>query len=72
MAERVVAFAASLRRASYNRALLHAARELAPKGMTVELIEIGGLPFYNADVEAEGDPPSVAAFKSTLQGAQAC
>jgi chromate reductase len=41
----------------------------APDGMTVEPIEIGELPFYNADVEAEGDPPSVAAFKAALRQA---
>jgi chromate reductase len=34
--------------------------------MVIELIEIGGLPFYNADVEAQGDPPSVAAYKAAL------
>jgi chromate reductase len=66
---RIVAFAGSLRKGSFNRALLRAARELAPEGMTVEPIEIGQLPFYNADVEAEGDPPSVAAFKSRLDEA---
>jgi chromate reductase len=66
VADRVVAFAGSLRRASYNRALLQAARELAPGGMTIEPIEIGGLPFYDADLEAEGDPPAVAAFKAAL------
>jgi chromate reductase len=66
---RVVAFAGSLRRGSFNRALLHAARELAPEGMTIELIEIGALPFYNADVEAEGDPPGVVTFKAALREA---
>ena len=34
--------------------------------MTIEPIEIGGLPFYNADVEAKGDPASVAEFKAAL------
>jgi chromate reductase, NAD(P)H dehydrogenase (quinone) len=63
---RVVAVAGSLRRGSFNLALLHAAQQLAPNGMTIEVIEIGGLPFYNADVEAEGDPPSVATFKALL------
>jgi len=67
--DRIVAFAASLRRASYNRALIRAAIELAPAGMTVETIEIGGLPFYDADVEAEGDPASVEAFKESLADA---
>lgn len=66
MAERVVAFAGSLRRGSFNRALLHAAQELTPEGMTIELTEIAELPFYNADVEAEGDPASVVAFKTLL------
>ena len=58
--------AGSLRRGSYNRALIRAAQELAPEGMTIELVEIGELPFYNADVEAEGDPPAVAAYKDAL------
>jgi chromate reductase len=66
---RVVAFAGSLRRGSFNRALLEAAKQLAPDGMSIDLIEIGTLPFYNADVEAEGDPPSVAAFKASLREA---
>jgi chromate reductase, NAD(P)H dehydrogenase (quinone) len=69
MADRIVAFAGSLRRGSFNRALIHAARELAPEGMTIEIIEIGDLPFYNADVEAKGDPASVAAFKAALERA---
>lgn len=66
MAERIVAFAGSLRKGSYNRALIEAAAEQAPEGMTVEPIEIGSLPFYNADVEAKGDPPAVTAFKAAL------
>jgi len=49
--------------------LIRAARDLAPEGMSVELIEIGGLPFYNADLEAEGDPATVAAFKSSVEQA---
>lgn len=69
MADRIAAFAGSLRRGSFNRALIHAAQELAPEGMTIEPIEIAGLPFYNADVEAEGDPPAVAAFKEALSRA---
>ena len=69
MAERVVAFAGSLRGKSYNRALVTAAQQLAPAGLTIETIEIGDLPFYNADVEAAGDPPEVAAYKSALQTA---
>ncbi len=66
---RVVAFAGSLRRGSFNRALLEAARQLAPRRMTISPIEIGDLPFYNADVEAEGDPAAVAEFKAAIRAA---
>lgn len=69
MADRVVAFAGSLRRGSFNRALLRAAQELAPDTMPIEIIEIGELPFYNADVESHGDPPNVATYKSSLDAA---
>ena len=66
VADRIVAFAGSLRRGSFNSALLRAAQELTPHGMEIELIDIGALPFYNADVEAQGDPPAVAAYKASL------
>ena len=66
---RVVGFAGSLRRGSFNRALLSAARELAPSRMTISQIEIGHLPFYNADVEAEGDPAAVVEFKAAIRAA---
>ena len=69
MADRIVAIAGSLRRGSFNRALIRAAQELAPEGLTIEPIEIGELPFYNADVEAEGDPPEVDRFKGSIRGA---
>ena len=65
----VVAFAGSLRRGSFNRALLNAARELAPERMTIAPIEIGQLPFYSADVEAEGDPGVVTEFKAAIRAA---
>jgi chromate reductase, NAD(P)H dehydrogenase (quinone) len=63
---RIVAFAGSLRRRSFNRALIAAAGEVAPPGLSIEPVEIGGLPFYDADLEAEGDPPAVAEFKGAV------
>ncbi len=48
----------SLRRASCNRGLLRAARELAPDGVTIDVFDPGLLPLYNADLES--DPPLVA------------
>ena len=66
---RVAGFAGSLRAASYNRYLLRAAKELAPQGMEIEILEIGGIPLYDADLEAEGDPAPVAAFKRAVGAA---
>jgi chromate reductase, NAD(P)H dehydrogenase (quinone) len=66
---RIIAIAGSLRRRSFNRALIAAAAEVAPPTFTIELAEIGVLPFYDADLEAEGDPPAVAEFKTALGGA---
>ena len=67
----VFAFAGSLRDGSYNRALLRAAQEEAPDGMTIELFDLTGVPLYNADLEAEGDPERVTALKDGIRAADA-
>ena len=67
----VLGVAGSLRRASYNRSLLHAARDLAPPGMSLRTFELDAIPLYNADVEAAGDPGPVAAFKQAVREADA-
>lgn len=54
----ILGIAGSLRRASINRGLLRAARELAPAGVTVVDFDLRDLPLYNADDEP--DPPVVA------------
>lgn len=66
---RILGIAGSLRAGSLNRALLHAAAELAPEGMTIEVFDLAQVPLYNGDVEAAGDPPGVTAFKQAIAGA---
>lgn len=66
---RALGLVGSLRRGSYNRALLRAAAALAPERVRVETFDLGPLPFYDADVEAEGDPEPVAALKRAIRGA---
>lgn len=68
---RVVGFAGSLRARSYNGSLLRAARELAPAGMSLEIYESIELPLFNQDIEAQGDPEPVAAFKAAIREADA-
>ncbi|HEY6815034.1 MAG TPA: NADPH-dependent FMN reductase [Croceibacterium sp.] len=65
----ILGIAGSLRAGSLNRALLRAAAELAPDGMAIELFDLVEVPLYNGDVEAEGDPPGVAAFKQAIAAA---
>jgi chromate reductase len=65
----VAGFAGSLRQGSFNRALLRAAVELAPEGMSIDIVEIAQIPLYDADVEAGGDPEPVASFKRAIGAA---
>jgi chromate reductase, NAD(P)H dehydrogenase (quinone) len=58
--------AGSLRRTSYNRGLIRAAIQIAPAGTEVVPFELADIPMFNADVEAEGDPPAVADFKRAI------
>lgn len=67
----ILAIPGSLRKASYNRGLLVAASELLPAGMTLEIFDLGAIPFYNEDVEKAGDPPSVAELKAKIAAADA-
>jgi chromate reductase len=67
----VLGFAGSLRQNSYNKALLRNAQELLPVGMTLEIFDLGGLPFFDADIEAAGTPPSVLRFRKQMQQADA-
>ncbi len=71
MAEnRIVGIAGSLRRGSFNAALLRSAVELAPPGTRIETGTIRGIPLYDADVEAaDGIPPSVAQLKEQIAAA---
>jgi NAD(P)H-dependent FMN reductase len=65
----IIGIAGSLRKGSYNAALLRAAKELAPGGCRVEIASIRGIPLYDGDVEAaEGVPPVVAELKDRIAG----
>lgn len=68
---RVLGIAGSLRRASYNRGLIRAAIEVAPAGIEVTHFDLAELPMFNADVEADGEPPAVGAFKRAIAAADA-
>jgi chromate reductase len=69
---RLLGIAGSLRAASFNRALLRAAVELAPSGVEITTFdELGALPFYDGDVEAAGDPIAVRSLRAAVDAADA-
>ena len=63
----VAGLAGSLRRGSYNRALLRAATELAPPALHIVIQELDGIPLYNGDIEAAGAPPSVVQLRDAIR-----
>ena len=68
---RIVAFAGSLRRASFNRGLIRAAAASAPPGVAIEILDLRPIPMYDQDVEDAGEPPEVVAFKAAIRAADA-
>jgi chromate reductase len=56
MAKDIVVIVGSLRRESLNRRMANALRELAPASLNLEIVEIGQLPLYNQELDA--DPPA--------------
>ncbi|MDP9035121.1 MAG: NAD(P)H-dependent oxidoreductase [Myxococcota bacterium] len=67
----VLGISGSLRKGSYNTALLRAAVELAPIGMRIEMADISGVVLYDEDVRSVGQPPAVAAFRNAIARADA-
>jgi chromate reductase, NAD(P)H dehydrogenase (quinone) len=68
---KILAISGSLRAASLNTALLRAVAQLAPPDISVELFaDLGDLPLFNPDIEAN-DPPVVARFRAQLLTADA-
>lgn len=66
----ILGFAGSLRKGSYNKALLRAAAELLPDGVALEIFDLEGITPFNADLES--DPPGkVIEFKAKIRSADA-
>src|ERR671920_1795334 len=62
---KILGFAGSLRAGSYNKALLRAAIDLLPEGVTLEIFDLLGIPAYNQDLESDM-PAKVKEFKSKI------
>ena len=66
----IVGVSGSLRKASYNTALLHAAAGMMPEGVELVVRTLHGIPLYNGDDEdATGIPPAVVELKNAIVAA---
>jgi chromate reductase len=66
----ILGFAGSLRKGSYNRALLREATQVVPKDATLEAFDLAGIPAFNQDDEAS--PPGVVRdFKKRIRASDA-
>ena len=73
-AVKIVGIAGSLRRSSSNAALLRAAAELVPPGVTIAVYDgVGELPHFNPDLDETGSepPPPVSELRELLIHADA-
>jgi chromate reductase len=60
----------SLRKESFTREVANTLIELAPPALRLEIVEIGGVSFYNQDLEAN-PPTDWIAFRDKLRSAEA-
>jgi len=63
---KVLGFAGSLRKGSYNRALLNVAVDMAPPAMEITVFDLISIPLFNQDVEDQDDPAPVKEFKEAI------
>lgn len=66
----ILGIAGSLREASYNRAALVAAQELAPPGVALEIATLHGIPPFNEEIEHQ-PPEAVVLLKQKIRAADA-
>lgn len=67
---RIVGIGGSLRRDSYNMALVRTAKEVAPKNVEIEIIDLSNIPLYNQDLEGN-IPEPVRELKRKVRSADA-
>jgi chromate reductase len=67
---RILGFVGSLRKGSYNKALMRAAVELVPDDAAIEVFDLEGIPPFNQDLENQ-PPPKLREFKAKIRAADA-
>lgn len=68
---RILGISGSLRKGSFNSALLRAAAEVAPADVLIEIADLGAVPLYNEDMHQQGFPSPVAELRRQVATADA-
>lgn len=63
---RIIGISGSLRKASYNTALLRAAQKGLPPETEMEIFTCDGIPLYNSDVDGDEKPPAVQRLRDAI------
>lgn len=66
----LVGISGSLRKGSYATSVLLTLKSAFAHRFDLRILSLDAIPFYNADVEADGLPQPVAEFKSAIQTAK--
>jgi chromate reductase, NAD(P)H dehydrogenase (quinone) len=67
---KILGFAGSLRKDSYNKSLLRSAAQLLPSNTTLEIFDLSDIPPFNQDLETNM-PPKVKEFKTKIRESDA-
>ena len=67
---KILGFAGSLRKGSYNRMALRIATKVSPANVEIEVFDLEGIPQFNQDLE-QTPPEKVKQFKAKIRGADA-
>ena len=66
MAATIIGISGSLRKNSFNSALLRVAAGMSSKDCRIEIVSIREIPLYDGDVESVGFPPVVVELKNRI------
>jgi chromate reductase, NAD(P)H dehydrogenase (quinone) len=67
----ILGISGSLREHSFNTGLLRSAQATAPDGVNITIADLSAIPLYSGDLEEDGVPAAVLAFKDEIREADA-
>jgi len=63
----ILGLAGSLRRTSVHRGIVRAAHEVAPRWMSCESFDLAQIPYFNQDIEDQGNPEPVKELREKIR-----